>query len=135
MVWSWLWSSSNTGIRGNERADHIAEAGTQSSPLYGGCHPGTVVRPINVHLLHPSPSRAGHALGSGTPTLRAQGQGEEVLTREPTRTHHSIGLRYQSMEGVTPPHVIDATSSTPPMPGMLLDFNSDMESPARILQF
>ena len=120
---------------GNERADHLAEVGRPSSPLYDRCHPSTVVRPINIDLLHPSPTRVGHPSGYGTPTLRAHGRCEDVLTRDPTRAHHSIGLRHQGMEGVTPPQVIDITLPMTPMPGMLLDFDSDKESPATILQF
>ena len=63
-----------------------------SSPLYDKCQPGTVVRPINIDLLHPSPDRAGHITGFGTP-LGVQGQCEDVLTPDPTRAHHSIGVR------------------------------------------
>ena len=56
---------SHTGIEGNERADHLAEVGRLSSPLYDKCQRGTVVRPINIDLLHPSPTRA--ALGALLP--------------------------------------------------------------------
>ena len=93
-----------------------------------------MVRPINIDLLHPSPARAGHFTGFGTP-LGAQGPCEDALTPDPTRAHHSLRLRDQGMEGVTPHQVLNLISPVTPMPGMLLDFDSDKESPARILQF
>ena len=46
-----------------------------------------------------------------------------------------LSHKINRMEGVTPPHVFDIISPMTPMPGMLLDFDSDKESPARILQF
>ena len=128
----WLWCPSHTGIEGNERADHLVEVGRLSSPLYDKCHPGTVVRPMDVDLLHPS--RQGQTTGTGTPIPRIPVPGGEVLTPKPTRAHHSMGLRCHNMEGVTsPPQVIDITSPMTPMPGMLLDFNTDSMLP-RALQ-
>ena len=122
------------GIQGNERADHLAQVGRPSSPLYDKCQPGTMVRPINIDLLHPSPARAGQITGFGTP-LGAQGLCEDVLTPDPTRAHHSIGVRDQGMAGASPLHALNLISPMTPMPGMLLDFDYDIESPARILQF
>ena len=114
--------------------NHLAEVGRLSSPLYDKCQPGTVVRPINIDLLHPSPARAGHITGFGTP-LGVQIQCEDVLTPDPTRAHHSIGVRDLGMSGVSPQHAHNLISPMTPMPGMLLDFDTDIESPARILQF
>ena len=132
----WLWCPSHTGIEGNENADQLAEKGRLSSPLYDKCNPGSVARPIDIDTLFPSPARTSLPIQAGTPMAAEGVVMDGWLTLEPNRAQHTLGVNNrQGRPDHTPPVVFDLTSPLTPMPGVALDLDSDVESPARILRF